>query len=96
MAVTHEQYHDGDLLGSLGEGENLNGVVFFVHDKNDHTTAKLQGGWENEKKYYQQWVTNSLPKTYNWTGWMPGHYNLMVWNTTKEVGCATGFTSGLS
>jgi uncharacterized protein YkwD len=94
MATTHNFRHDTAHLGNLGEGENLNAIVYNLGDP--PSTAKLQEGWVNEKNYYQQWATNSLPKTANWTGWSPGHYNQMVWNTSKEVGCATGFTSGLS
>jgi uncharacterized protein YkwD len=94
MATTHNFRHDTAHLGNLGEGENLNAIVYNLGDP--PSTAKLQEGWVNEKNYYQQWATNSLPKTANWTGWYPGHYNQMVWNTSKEVGCATGFTSGLS
>src|SRR4051812_26170779 len=94
MAATHNFRHDAEHLGNLGEGENLNSFVYNLGDP--PSTAKLQEGWVNEKNYYQQWATNSLPKTANWTGWYPGHYNQMVWKTTKEVGCATGFTSGLS
>ena len=93
MAATRDYHHDTEHLGKLGEGENLNGVIYETRTRlQDASTAKLQEGWVNEKKYYQQWATDSLPKTANWTGWMPGHYNQMVWNTTKEVGCATGFT----
>jgi uncharacterized protein YkwD len=94
VAPTHDYRHDTEHLGNLGEGENLEAFVFNLSDP--PSTAKLMAGWVNEKNYYQQWVTNSLPKTANWTGWSPGHYNQIVWNTTKEVGCATGFTSGLS
>jgi len=94
MATTHNFRHDTEHLGNLGEGENLNAIVYNLGDP--PSTAKLQEGGVNEKNYYQQWATNSLPKTANWTGWYPGHYNQMVWNTWKEVGCATGFTSGLS
>ena len=94
MAITHDYRHDTEHLGNLGEGENLQAQVFFLSDP--PSTSKLQAGWVNEKNYYQQWVTKTLPTTSNWTGWSPGHYNQMVWNTTKEVGCATGFTSGLS
>jgi uncharacterized protein YkwD len=94
MATTHNFRHDTEHLGNLGEGENLNAIVYNLGDP--PSTAKLQEGWVNEKNYYQQWATNSLPKTANWTGWSPGHYNQMVWKTSKEVGCATGFTSGLS
>ncbi|MGC2572491.1 MAG: CAP domain-containing protein [Candidatus Nitrosopolaris sp.] len=93
MAATRDFHHDTEHLGKLGEGENLNGVIYETTTRlQDASTAKLQEGWVNEKKYYQQWATDSLPKTANWTGWTPGHYNQMVWNTTKEVGCATGFT----
>jgi len=94
MATTHNFRHDTEHLGNLGEGENMNAIVYNLGDP--PSTAKLQEGWVNEKNYYQQWATNSLPKTANWTGWSPGHYNQMVWKTSKEVGCATGFTSGLS
>ena len=96
MAVTHKFVHCGYTPGcdTHGEGENMQAETFGDTNTygNTPSTAKLQDGWVNEKNYYQQWATNSLPKTANWTGWFPGHYNQMVWNTTKEVGCATGFT----
>jgi hypothetical protein len=92
MVVTHEFIHCGTMPGcdTHGEGENMQGQLF--HLPNALSTAKLLDGGVNEKNYYQQWATNSLPKTAKWTGWIPGHYNQMIWNTTKEVGCATGFT----
>ena len=92
MTVTREFVHCGATPGcdTHGEGENMQAETYFM--PNAPSTTKLQAGWVNEKNYYQKWATNSLPKTANWTGWFPGHYNQMVWNTTKEVGCATGFT----
>jgi uncharacterized protein YkwD len=92
MAVTRQFVHCGATPGcdTHGEGENMQAQTYFMPDA--PSTVKLQEGWVNEKSYYKQWATNSLPRTANWTGWSPGHYNQMVWNTTKEVGCATGFT----
>lgn len=90
LATTHDFRHDTAHLGILGEGENLEWGVFYL--AGHPPTANLLDGWVNEKNYYQAWATNSLPKLANWTNWFPGHYNQMVWNTTKEVGCATGFT----
>jgi hypothetical protein len=60
----------------------MQGQLF--HLPNALSPAKLLDGGVNEKNYYQQWATNSLHKTAKWTGWIPGHYNQMVWNTRKR------------
>jgi hypothetical protein len=93
LAVTHQFAHCGGTPGcdTHGEGESLEWTS-SSDSKIKISTEKLMDGWVNEKNYYQKWVTNSLPRTANWTGWFPGHYNQMVWNTTKEVGCATDFS----
>jgi hypothetical protein len=91
LAATGVYAHDVAHLGNLSEGENLEWIETGpATGPEPLPPAKdIIAGWINEKKYYQQWVTKSLPSTANWTGWSPGHYNQMVWRDTTAVGCAT-------
>jgi hypothetical protein len=86
MAATHDFRHDSEHLGNLGEGENLAGALFFWSDP--PSTAKLQAGWVNEKNNSQAVATGDAVGA--------GHYLQLTSRTAKEVGCATGFTSGPS
>ena len=76
LATTGEFVHDTEHLPTLGEGENL------AAGKEQPSIVHGIQGWIAEKNSYQ-----GLPSA---TGTnVTGHYTQMVWNTTKEVGCAT-------
>ena|SRR6476659_6405363 len=85
MAATRDYRHDKEHTDNLHEGENLNAFVFYQGAP--PSTAKLQEGRVIEKNNHQGVATGCVE--------MAGHYLQMTSRAANEVGCATGFTSGL-
>jgi uncharacterized protein YkwD len=82
----------GEFVHSLnrdrpGEGESMNKACVQTDCKHETTAERIQG-WVDENKNYHGGVLTA-------ENWYPtGHYTQMVWNTTKEIGCATASGGG--
>ena len=72
-------HHEGENLAGLGSSD----IKIKI------STEELQHGWVDEKRGYNAKTNTCTPVPPRTSC---GHYTQMVWNTTKEVGCATGIS----
>ena len=70
---------------TVPEGENL-AAIDSSDAKIKISAEELQHGWVDEKRGYNAKTNTCTPVPPRTSC---GHYMQMVWNTTKEVGCAT-------
>jgi hypothetical protein len=73
---------------TVPEGENL-AAIDSSDAKIKISAEELQHGWVDEKRGYNAKTNTCTPVPPRTSC---GHYTQMVWNTTKEVGCATGIS----
>ncbi|MBU6207745.1 MAG: SCP-like extracellular [Alphaproteobacteria bacterium] len=75
-----------DQRSRNNEGENL-----WTGTIHDYTPEEMVGSWIDERKDYRPGVFPYVSRTGDWED--VGHYTQIIWEDTREVGCALAHNS---